>query len=84
MSLLDHIKRAKPAEPTPTASTLTPTSAAPEPMASTPTPQVTVTPEPMAQPTVNTQIIHQSDAHYFVGIDLGTTHCVLSYGKADD
>jgi molecular chaperone DnaK (HSP70) len=26
--------------------------------------------------------VDDSSAHYFVGIDLGTTHCVLSYSKA--
>jgi hypothetical protein len=50
----------------------------------------TLTPEPTfdvpeAVTETDTPADHEAtDQHFFVGIDLGTTHCVLSYAKASD
>jgi len=40
---------------------------------------------PTSAPETNTAVVDaNADAHFFVGIDLGTTHCVLSYAVASD
>lgn len=97
MSLFDHIKKPKPAETTttPSSSALANMGKPAEPIAETPA--VETAPESVASvgwsevQTPTTTIITQTiapenatDQHFFVGIDLGTTHCVLSYAQASD
>jgi hypothetical protein len=89
MSLFDHIKKPKPPETTPSSSSsLFANLGKPvDPVAeATPAPPVAwsevqnpTTHEPEASSAV---VDTASNVHFFVGIDLGTTHCVLSYAKA--
>jgi hypothetical protein len=84
MSLFDHIKKpatpsfanmGKPAEPI--AETPEAVEAKPAPVAWGEAQTPTTTPETIAPDNA-------TDQHFFVGIDLGTTHCVLSYAVASD
>jgi hypothetical protein len=90
MSLFDHIKKpatpsafanmGKPAEPTTPVvveQTNADTNENPASLSETPTPTTAL--------ETNTAVVDaNADAHFFVGIDLGTTHCVLSYAVASD
>lgn len=80
MSLFDHIKKPKPPEETPTKSQFPNMGQSAQPT----TPPVAETVAPVASETSKPSEASEVAAHYFVGIDLGTTHCVLSYGTADE
>lgn len=95
MSLFDHIKKPKPPETatTPSSSAFANMGKPAEPIAETPA--VETAPESVASvgwgeaqtPTTTPETIapdNTTDQHFFVGIDLGTTHCVLSYAEASD
>ncbi len=74
----------KPAEPT-TAAQPVETVATLEPATDNPVGWGDVrTPTSTAPETSTAAVDSDSDSHFFVGIDLGTTHCVLSYAKASD
>ena len=89
MSLFDHIKKPKPPETTPSSSSsLFANLGKPvEPVAET-IPATSTAWSEVQKPTINEPEISpaivdtESNIHFFVGIDLGTTHCVLSYAKA--
>ncbi len=99
MSLFDHIKKpktpetastsafanmGKPAEPT-TAAQSVETVTTLEPTTDNPVGWGEVrTPTSTAPETTTAAVDSDSDSHFFVGIDLGTTHCVLSYAEASD
>ena len=93
MSLFDHIK--KPKTDTPVPNPFANLGKPAEPIAPTPVVEAMpvssvgwgeerppTTPTSEASPTPVIDIETDPNAHYFVGIDLGTTHCVLSYAKA--
>lgn len=98
MSLFDHIKKPKAPETatTPSSSAFANMGKPAEPIAETPA--VETAPESVASvgwgevqtpttTTTTTETIapdNATDQHFFVGIDLGTTHCVLSYAVASD
>ncbi|MDP3011015.1 MAG: Hsp70 family protein [Methylococcales bacterium] len=95
MSLFDHIKKPKPPETatTPSSSAFANMGKLAEPIAETPA--VETASESVASvgwgeaqtPTTTPETIapdNTTDQHFFVGIDLGTTHCVLSYAQASD
>ncbi|MDO9215304.1 MAG: Hsp70 family protein [Methylococcales bacterium] len=99
MSLFDHIKKPKPPETatTPSSSAFANMGKPAEPIAETPA--VETAPESVASvgwgevqtptttttaTTTETNADNATDQHFFVGIDLGTTHCVLSYAEASD
>lgn len=91
MSLFDHIKKRQ-EEPKPTPPPVAQNT--PEPVVASPVAAVAETPPPAAiaeEPTTSTspeapvaQPAPTGPRHYAVGIDLGTTHCVLSYADITD
>ncbi|MDD1615741.1 MAG: molecular chaperone DnaK [Methylococcaceae bacterium NSP1-2] len=91
MSLFDHIKKPKTPETTSTPSFANmgkpaepPTATQPAETVEIPTP---VSVEPVAPVVAETRTPaddNATDQRFFVGIDLGTTHCVLSYAEASD
>ncbi|MDD1605376.1 MAG: Hsp70 family protein, partial [Methylococcaceae bacterium] len=91
MSLFDHIKKPKTSETTSTPSFANMGKPAEPPTATQsaetveiPTP---VSVEPVAPVVAETRTPaddNATDQRFFVGIDLGTTHCVLSYAEASD
>lgn len=96
MSLFDHIKKRqeepKPQEPAPTpapvSASIEPTEPMPEPVAQEQFAVNEPVPEP-SSPAVDIVAAAPQPAptgprHYAVGIDLGTTHCVLSYADITD
>jgi len=91
MSLFDHIKKPKPPETANTSAFANmgkpaePTTATqPVETISTPTPEPAAPVAPIVAETPTATEDNTTDQHFFVGIDLGTTHCVLSYAKASD
>lgn len=83
MSLFDHIKKPKTPE---VASTPTfPSMGKPaESIAATQPAETVATPAPVVAETRAPADDNATDQRFFVGIDLGTTHCVLSYALACD
>jgi|WetSurSiteA1Bulk_404760.scaffolds.fasta_scaffold00090_4 hypothetical protein len=91
MSLFDHIKKPKPPETTSTSAFANmgkpaePTTATqPVEMVEVPTQAPAEPVAPVVAETPTSTEDNTTDQHFFVGIDLGTTHCVLSYAKASD
>lgn len=90
MSLFDHIK--KPATPSAFANMGKPAEPTTPVVAEQISADTNETPAswneaqtPTTVPETNTAVVDSNaDAHFFVGIDLGTTHCVLSYAVASD
>ncbi len=87
MGLFDHVKSMQPQPPTTPTKPAEPEVATPPPAPDTPAPEPTPTqaPAPEEQPTISAN--NANNPAYSVGIDLGTTHCVLSYvdlSRADE